>query len=139
MNLGDVMEEVTAVLAAVPGMRKAFAYPPDDIPVAPSAYVSYPQSIDFDQTYQRGEDQFTDLPIVVVAGRVVDRITRDRLSVWVAGDGPESIKAAMEEHAWVSCDDLTITSCEFIPESVAGVPYLAAMFKATVVGPGKEA
>jgi hypothetical protein len=57
---------------------------------------------------------------------------------WAAGDGPQSVKAAMEAHTWTSCDDLTVTSCEFDVETIAGVPYLAAMFKATVVGPGEE-
>lgn len=136
MKLDRVMDEVAATLEQITGLR-VFAYPPPTV-VPPAGYVSYPQSIDFDETYQRGEDQFTNLPIVLVASKVTDRAARDKVAGWASGDGPKSVKRAMEAHAWTTCDDLTVTSCEFDVELIAGVPYLAAMFKATVVGPGKE-
>lgn len=136
MKLDAVMDEVAGVLAQITGLR-VFAYPPPTL-TPPGGYVSYPLSIDYDETYGRGEDDFRDLPIVLVAAKVTDRSARDTVAAWAAGDGPKSIKALMEAHAWTSCDDLTVTSCEFDVESVAGVDYLAAMFKATVAGPGKE-
>lgn len=136
MKLDAVMDEVASVLAQITGLR-VFAFPPDDL-TDPAGYVSYPTSVDYDQAYQRGEDGLRDLPIVLVAGRVTERSTRDKVAGWAAGDGPQSVKAAMEAHKWTSCDDLTVTSCEFDVETIAGVPYLAAMFKATVVGPGEE-
>jgi hypothetical protein len=136
MNLDDVMDEVAAVLAQISGLR-VHAYPPDSL-TDPAGYVSYPQSVDFDQTYGRGEDQFTDLPMVLVASRVTDRAARTTVSRWAAGSGAQSVKAHMEAHTWQSCDDLTVTSCEFDIETIAGQPYLAAVFKATVVGPGED-
>lgn len=136
MRLEAVMDEVAAVLAQVTGLN-VFPYPPPTV-TPPAGYVSYPRSIDFDETYQRGEDDFTDLPIVLIAGKPYDLSSRDAVAAWAAGDGPKSVKALMEAHAWTSCDDLTVTSCEFGVEVIAGVDYLAAMFKATVAGPGKE-
>jgi hypothetical protein len=136
MRLDLVMDEVAGVLAQVTGLR-VFAYPPPTL-VPPAGYVSYPLSIDMDATYGRGEDDFRDLPIVLVVGKVTDRTARDTVAAWAAGSGPRSVKALMEAHTWTSCDDLTVTSCEFDVEKIAGVDYLAAMFKATVVGPGEE-
>lgn len=136
MRLDAVMDEVARVLAQITGLRVT-AYPPQSLST-PAGYVSYPQSIDFDQTYGRGEDQFTDLPMVLVADKVTERSARDRVAGWACGDGPKSVKARMEAHTWESCDDLTVTSCEFDVETIAGTPYLAALFKATVVGPGED-
>jgi hypothetical protein len=136
VKLDEVMDEVARVMQTITGLR-VFAYPVATLS-APAGYVSYPQSVDFDETYQRGTDQYTDLPIVLLAGKPTEKSSRDTIAAWVASTGPRSIKAAMEAHRWETCDDLTVTSAEFDVESVGGVPYLAAMFKATVVGPGED-
>lgn len=136
VRLDAVMDEVAGVLAGITGLR-VFAYPPPTL-TPPAGYVSYPRSIDLDETYGRGEDRFTDLPIVLAIGKAVERAARDTIAAWAAGDGPKSVKAFMEAHTWESCDDLTVTQVEFDVEMIAGVPYLAAMFKATVVGPGGD-
>jgi hypothetical protein len=136
VKLNDVMDEVASVLAGITGLR-VFPYPAPTL-TPPAGYVSYPRSVDFDETYGRGSDQFTDLPMVLLAGEATARPTRDTVAAWVAGDGPLSVKAHMEAHAWTTCDDLTVTSAEFDVETIGAVPYLAAMFKATVVGPGEE-
>lgn len=136
MRLDDVMDETATVLAGITGLN-VFAYPIGSL-TAPAGYVSYPRSIDFDETYGRGSDQFTDLMIVLVVGKPNDKSARDRVAAWGSGDGPESLKRQMEEHTWTTCDDLTVTSCEFDLEMIGGVPYLAAMFRATVVGQGED-
>lgn len=136
MKLAAVMDEVAAALAEITGLRVT-AWPPETVS-GPSGYVSYPLSVDFDQAYQRGEDGYRDLPIVLVVGKATTRAARDTVAGWASGAGPKSLKRAMEERSWTTCDDLTVTSCEFDVEMIAGVPYLAAMFKATVVGPGED-
>lgn len=136
MRLDAIMDEVAVVLNRITGLRVT-AYPPPTI-TPPAGYVSYPQAVDFDTTYGRGEDTVRDLPIVLLSGKAVDRAARDTVAAWAAGDGPRSVKAAMEAHAWTSCDDLTVTSCEFDVETIGAVPYLAIMFKATAVGTGED-
>lgn len=136
MKLDDVMDEVALVLGQLTGLN-VFAYPPPTL-TPPSGYVSYPQSVGYDETYARGQDQFTDLPIVLVASKVTDVTARNVVAGWASGGGQRSIKKAMEAWSWVSCDDVTVTSCEFDVEKIGGVEYLAALFKATVVGPGEE-
>lgn len=136
MRLNRVMDEVAQALTEITGLR-VFPYPPETL-TPPGGYVSYPQSVDFDEAYQRGEDQFTDLPIVLLASKVTTKAARDTVAAWASGDGPKSVKRALEAWTWTTCDDLTVTSCEFDVEKVSGVSYLAAMFKATVVGPGED-
>ena len=136
MRLDLVMDEVKTALETITGLS-VFAYPPPTLK-PPAGYVSYPREINFDETYQRGEDSYVDLPIVLVASKVTEKTARDTVAGWAAGDGPNSIKAAMEARTWTSCDDLTVTTAEFNVEKIAGVDYLAVMFKATVTGPGKE-
>jgi hypothetical protein len=131
------MDEAAAAVRQITGLRNVTAWPPDTL-TAPAAYISYPRSIDFDEAYQRGGDQFTDLPIVLISGKAVERSARDQVGRWASGDGPQSLKRSLEEWSWQTCDDLTVTSCEFDVETIAGVAYLAAMFKATVVGPGED-
>ena len=138
MRPGDVMAEAAQAIAGVEGVRRTWGYPPDDISVAPSGYVSYPQQGTYNGAYQRGVSGMTDLAIVLVAGPPGDRKTHDLLVGWVADDGAQSIVGPIEAWSWQSCDDLTVDTWEIIPETVGGVMYLAVMFKATVMGPGKD-
>lgn len=131
------MDEVAAVVKQLTGLKAVFGYPPPTL-VPPAGYVSYPRSVDFDQAYCRGEDGYQDLPIVLVVGKATERSARDAVGGWASGDGPKSLKRVMEARVWESCDDVTVTSCEFDVEKIAGVDYLAALFKATVVGPGED-
>ena len=136
MRLDAVMDEVASVLAEITGLE-VFEFPPHKL-TPPAGFLAYPLSIDFDETYGRGGDRFTDLPMVLVASKVTEKSARDTVAGWASGDGPQSVKRAREEHTWTTCDDLTVTSVEFDVETIAGTPYLAALFKATVVGPGKD-
>lgn len=132
MNLAAVMDEVAAVLETISGLRVT-AWPPGTV-TPPAGAVSYPELVEFDQTYGRGCDKITGLPFLLVAGLPTERSARDAVSTWAAGSGAGSVKAAMESHAWTSCDDLTVARVEFDVVQFAGVDYLAAMFSADVIG-----
>jgi hypothetical protein len=136
MNLADVMDEIAEAMTQIAGLT-VHAYPIASL-TAPAGYLSYPVSIDYDEAYQRGEDQFTDLPIVLVAGKSNDKAARNKVAKWAAGAGLDSIKGALEGRSWNTFDDITVTSVEFDAELIGSVPYLAAMFKATVVGSGED-
>lgn len=136
MKPAEVMAEVAQVAGGLKDVRKHWGYPPDDIPVVPSVYVSYPQQGTFDETYQRGVDGMTDLAIVMVAGEPGRKETHDLMMGWAAGSGPTSLVERLHGWAWQSCDSVDLTTWEVIPETVAGVAHLAVMFRATVQGPG---
>lgn len=131
-----VMAEIGQKLAAITGLN-IFDYPPPTL-VPPAGVVSYPDRIEYDQTYGRGVDQISGLPVILVAGKATDRSGCDLVTGWAAGDGPTSVKAALEAADWTSCDDLTVTACTFEVVTIAGVDYIAAMFVCDASGGGTE-
>lgn len=122
------------MMGDITGLR-VFDYPPETLS-GPGGYVSYPESIDFDQTYGRGSDRIVGLPIVLLVGKATTRSARDTVSSWSGGGGELSVKARFEAHRWTSCDDLTIASVKFDTEEIGAIPYLAAIFTADAMGPG---
>lgn len=134
MKLADVMDEMAARLKAMGGLNVT-AYPPQTVS-APAAFPSYPESIEYDQTMGRGTDKFSRLPIWIVFGRVTELATRDKASAWTAGGGAGSARQALDGDGYHSCDFVSVTEAEFVDVDIAGVPYLAAMFRCDVVGNG---
>lgn len=135
MRLDLVMDEVARKLAAIPGLSNTFAYPPSTA-TAPAGIVSYPDAIEFDATYGRGMDRIRGLSVVLMAGRVTDKSSRDTVAGWAAGTGTGSVKYVLEQATYSSCDDVTVTRCSFDTVSVSGIDYIAAMFELDVVGGG---
>lgn len=137
MRLNDVMDEIGLVVGQLTGLE-AFSWPAADVP-GQAVLVSYPESIDFDQTYGRGEDTITDLPVMVVIGQPTERETREQAAKWTDGDGVTSVKTVLEAHTWQSCDDVQVVDAKFVVIAIAGVPYLSIMFSCNITGSGKDA
>lgn len=134
MKLKLVMDEVAAAAQEIVGLRLT-AWPPGTVQ-PPGGAVSYPESIDYDQTYGRGMDKINNLPLILVAGKATERAARDTVSAWCAGSGEASVKHNLERRGWSSCDDVSVTECRFDVISIGGVDYLAAFFSLVVVGSG---
>lgn len=129
------MDELAAALGTIDGLR-AYGYYADNV-TPPSAVVDWPDEIDYDSTMQRGSDRVT-LPVGVLVGRLDARSSRDRLSKYVAGDGPDSVKAAIEAHvtdAWYSARVMKAT---FGTTTVGGTDYLSAAFDIELLVPGRQ-
>jgi hypothetical protein len=137
LHLARVMDEVALALGVITGLKSVFAYPPPSI-VPPAAYVTYPARMVYHQTYQRGTADIEGLPIVLVVGDPTKKRVRDKIAQWSAPDGTGSVMAALEAWDWTSCDDLTVSAAEFDVETIAGIEYMAVIFTATAVGPGRE-
>lgn len=136
MDLAAVMEEIGASVRGVAGLEgRTFAYPPPKVDGF-AGIVSYPERIDYDQTYGRGMDMIRDLPVLIVVGRATDRTARDRVAQYAAGFGALSVKAAIEAEPHTSFDDVHVTTCEFDVVSIAAVDYITAMFRMDVAGQG---
>ena len=94
MILSTVMDELATRLRSIGSGLRVAAYPPDT--ATPNiAVVTYPDRLEFDATFNRGEDTMT-IPVVVLVGKVSDRATRNTIAQHVAGGGPKSIKAVLE-------------------------------------------
>jgi hypothetical protein len=132
MDLDAVMTEIGEHLD-VTGLRLMVV---GEKPVPPAAWVSYPDSIEFDKTYGRGSDSM-ELQVGVVVGRTaVARATRKAIAAYCAGSGDNSVKEAIEGTPYESCDSVTVTGVEFDVVDLAGVDYMAALFSVSVVGSG---
>jgi hypothetical protein len=137
MILGDVMDEVAAVLATITGLRMQ-AYPAHTV-TPPAGVVNYPQGagVLYDQTFGRGETSYPDLEVTLVTQRVTERSARDQASAWVSDTGDQSVVAQIEAHTtWTSCDEVTVTSAEFTIVTVGTAEYLGVVFHLDITGPG---
>lgn len=94
MILADVMQEIADRLDTIDGLR-VYGYPADQIQ-PPAAAVTYPESVDFDSTFQRGMDRIPDLPVIVLVAKPWDRSTRDQIAAYIDGSGASSVKAVLE-------------------------------------------
>ena len=110
------------------------AYDSDRV-TPPAAVIAFPDSYDFDQTFQRGFDRIV-IPVTVVVGRADSRSSRDRMTKYAAGSGPDSVKHVVESHSPTSYDSARVLSVEFGAVTIAAVTYLAATFDIEIIAAG---
>lgn len=134
MNLNTVADEIATVLDTIASLRVS-SYPPPTV-VPPAGIVSYPGSVDFDETYGRGMDRIRDWPVLVVVGKATDRTARTSIYGYAAATGASSVKAVLEAHTWTSLATLRVTSVEFDVVSIASVDYISALFHLDIAGQG---
>lgn len=134
MNLGAVMQEIADRIDTITGLH-VYAYPPDSIN-PPAALVGYPDTYSFDETYGRGMDRISDLPVIVAVGKVSDRATRDQITQYVDGSGATSIKTVVESGTYSEFDTVRVTGVVFDVVTIAAVDYLGATFTLDIAGQG---
>lgn len=131
------MEEIAARLATIEGLN-TFSYRPDKI-VPPAAFPDLPERIDYDGTYGRGMDEFPDLPVNVLVGKLSAQASHEKIADYVNGEGPRSFKATLDSsttNRYTSCDEVHVKSVEFAIFTISGVDYLAASFSVGITGNG---
>jgi hypothetical protein len=133
MNPAAVMDEIAGKLRSISGLR-VFDYPPGSL-TPPAAVITYPEGIDFDATYGRGMDRMV-VPVFVMVGKGNDRGARDRLGAYCDGDGPDSVKWAVEAGQNVTFDSARVIKIDFDVVTMGGTEYLAALFSVDIVGRG---
>jgi len=139
VDLIAVTGELRAALGTIPGLRVPAWGTMSVQP--PAGIVALPDRLLFDQTYRgqsaRGTDTFKDVPIVILVGAPTERSSILALAKYVAGSGPQSVKAALEGHNYGTvCDFVHVEFAEFDVPKYAGTDYLAATFHADIVGNG---
>lgn len=133
MNLAKVMDELAAVAGKVEGLH-CYAWPTDEA-TPPAAWPVYPVEIGMETAMARGTDRWRG-GLWVVTGRVWDRSTRDILSGYTAGDGPESIAAKFFEHDWQSCAYARPVRWTFDALQISGIDLMGALLELDIAGPG---
>lgn len=129
LDTNALMDALGGALDAIPGLR-VYDYPPDAVSV-PAAVVAYPDSITYDDTFQRGTDSAT-ATITVLVGRVSDRASRDALAAYLAGTGAMSVKAAVDGTLGGVVKDARVGSASVLTVTVGAVEYVAANFSVEV-------
>lgn len=134
MDMNDVADELAARLDTITGLRVS-DHPPASV-VPPAGIVSYPDRIDFDETYGRGMDRIRDWPVVIVVGKATDRTARTRVYEYAAATGAKSVKAVLESGTYTSFDEIRVASCQFDVVTIGAIDYIAAMFTLDIAGQG---
>ena len=136
MNLADVMDDLGAALKRINGLR-VFPYSAENVS-PPAAVVLWPEELAYDTTMVRGGDRLT-VPVLVLAGQIDARSTRDVLARYLDGVGQHSVKAALEGYGdATSYDSLRVVSASVTSAPVAGVELLGAQFQVDIIGKGSS-
>ena len=119
-------------LATVPGLRTA-ATVPDQI--NPPIAVVMPASITYDLAFARSGGDEYEFSVMVIVGRVDERMAQNKLDAYCSGTVVQIIKAAIESNRTLGGQafDCRVTSLRnYNQVSVADVTYLAAEFAVQV-------
>lgn len=138
MDLFAVMTEVDTRLKTLPGIRTT-AIGTDQSVSVPAAVQYLPERINYDLTNGRGQDQFTDLVVVVFVGRANLRNAIKAITPYLKGTGPSSVKQLLDfaTTPYTTCFDFQVQWSEVDYTAVLnGTNYLAALFHCNVFGSG---
>lgn len=90
--VSELRDGLKANLATISGLRTTDTVP--DNPNPPIAIV-LPQSIQYDNAFQRGMNTYT-FSVLVIVNRSSERTAQNALDAYVSGTGTRSIKLAIE-------------------------------------------
>ena len=90
--VSELRDGLKANLATITGLRTTDTVP--DNPSPPIAVI-IPQSISYDDTFQRGMNTYT-FSVLVIVQRSSERTGQNSLDAFVSGTGTKSVKRAIE-------------------------------------------
>lgn len=127
LDVNAVMDAIGVRLATISGLE-VYDYPADTINV-PAAVVSHPETVTYDVSYARGADMAV-FNVLIIAGKVDARSSRDRLEAYRNGTGASSIKTVIEADPTLAGVSKTVRVVQATAQTVtvAGIDYAAATF-----------
>lgn len=131
MSITNIRAGLETNLETISGLR-AYSEIPDN-PSFPAAIVVL-NSVDYDQSFQRGLTQYN-FTISVVVGRASERNAQERLNDYASNTGDRSIKSAVESDKTLSgaAQTLRVVSMSNISAvELNGTTYLGMDFTVTV-------
>lgn len=123
----DLRNGIATNIQTIPGVRTAATMPDN---VNPPIAIIYPESISYDDTFQRGMQTYQ-FAVVMVVGRVSERSAQNSLDAIVASTGEYSMKLAIESDKTLGgkAYDVRVTNMRaYSSFAVGDVNYLAAEF-----------
>lgn len=136
LNVPAVMRGLATRLELVEGVPRAYPFPRDKI-VVPAGIVAFPEGdVEYDTTFARGADRAR-FEVFVLAGRVAEQAGYERIAGWLAGEGPASVKAALEADPELAGaapgGTIRVETGRLDAVMIGEVAYLAAGFTVDVV------
>lgn len=127
----QIHDALSMALAAVPGLRVA-----DHLPegINPPMAIIQVQSVTYHRAMRGGLSEWQYL-VAVVSGRMGDRSAQRLLDGWMAYDGSQSIRAAIEADPTLNgiCQTLLVADMVSVrPLSQGDAEYLSCEFNVTV-------
>lgn len=130
-TIAEMRTGIAANLSNILGLRTTTTTP--DVINPPIAIVQ-PQSVDYDESFQRGMATYT-FVVTVIVGRAAERTAQTNLDLFVAQSGSKSVKAAIESDKTLNgkafdCRVTTLRS--YGSTTINEVLYLAGEFTVLV-------
>ena len=132
-DVSAIRTGIATNLATITGLRTS-ATVPDQI--SPPIAVVMPASINYDLAFARSGGDEHEFSVMVIVGRVDERMAQNKLDAFCSGTGSQSIKAAIESNRTLSGQafDCRVTSLRnYNQVTVGDVTYLAAEFAVQVI------
>jgi hypothetical protein len=130
-TIAEMRNGIAANLANIAGLRTTTTTP--DV-INPPVAIVQPQTVDYDETFQRGMATYT-FVVTVIVGRAAERTAQTNLDLFVAQSGSKSVKAAIESDKTLGgkvfdCRVTTLRS--YGSTTINDVLYLAGEFTVLV-------
>lgn len=142
MEPGAIREALAEAVGSAITSINAFGYCPDSVP-EPCFYAGEVE-IDFDRAFQRGMDELR-ITCRLLVSRADDRSGQAALDRYLAGSGPDSVKAAIEAARGAPgqpalgglCDDLHLMRVQgYRMYQVGEVQFYGAELIVRIIGEG---
>jgi hypothetical protein len=127
-TISELRAGLATNLATISGLRTA-ATVPDQI--NPPIAVVMPATITYDLAFARSGGDEYEFTVMVIVGRVDERMAQNKLDAYCSGSGTQSIKTAIESNRTLGgkAFDCRVTSLRnYNQVTVGDVTYLAAEF-----------
>jgi hypothetical protein len=138
MNINDVADEIGGKVTAAEAGLRVLPWDADSVSV-PAFILALPMDYQYDLTYGRGSDEYTQ-PLIVLVGKSDARTARKQLGLYLNGSGAKSLKSIVDSsktNTYTSCDTVRIQRADDIGAyTVGAVTYLGATLHARITGPG---
>lgn len=126
-RLALLMDEIAAAAKEVDGLSRTYAWPVESLE-PPAFVVPWPDSFEYDKTYQGGIDEM-EFPLVLVLGRgATVRAMRNRIADWIDHD----VKDAIDNYSYTHDHIVHISNGLLDVIDIAGTNYLSIVFMAQV-------
>lgn len=127
LDLSAAMEQLASQLETVDGLDRVHAWPADHVN-PPAGIVGYPESWEFDTTYQRGSDMAV-FPVWLLVSNAYSRVARDQLAQLILPTKTALDDDDPETNAFTT---VCAQQIDFDVLAIGGQDLLSALFRVSV-------